>query len=135
MFLEECGTNLHCAQHTLIQGIYWGTYNTAGEEGGLDDKIATQVFRASVIKVSPAIFPQSLLSIIISRLFHIRPVSVLQPVWSRQTSWQAMVLYTRSITSYSHLVWEVTGTLQCINNKANSKEYTDHDHSATFSLL
>merc|ERR1712098_395618 len=33
------------------KGIYWGTYNTAGEEGGSDDQIATQVFRASVVRV------------------------------------------------------------------------------------
>merc|ERR1711962_488614 len=33
------------------KGIYWDTYNTAGEEGGSDDMIATQVFKAGHVRV------------------------------------------------------------------------------------
>jgi len=33
------------------KGIYWNTHNTAGEEGGSDDMIATQVFKAGHVRV------------------------------------------------------------------------------------
>merc|ERR1712126_668946 len=33
------------------KGVYWSTHNTAGEEGGSDDMIATQVFKAGHVRV------------------------------------------------------------------------------------
>merc|ERR1712002_572268 len=33
------------------KGVYWSTHNTAGEEGGSEDMIATQVFKAGHVRV------------------------------------------------------------------------------------